>query len=431
MGTECVQQRMMQLLKDPLFVRMRRLADERPPTWAEFAKLPKPSGITYEQAWQLLNAIRRQTAVLLPFADGAGRRGWYSSTRSLLAELDDIGRRCHEGSWLDLAIKSRNTTYFLIEAHVNDAITALGEDGLELGYEKAREVLLGERDPENDEERLLLNGHRAIWDLERYDHVPCTPALILEIYRNVSLGVGAQTSPSVVPHSDLWQKSELGSAEVLSLIANLVNRKGANSGEHPLILSMAVRYLFMSTLPLPAWNGMVSSLIMKLLFRKSQLPALAFVPIVRARQEWKNGIIRPPLVMSAMDASFTLIDDEVDYTVFVGVLTQLTRLKLDEVESELKRMMKRDAAFSRILSDDIEVNHRQRMVLRRALNNPEAIFKIESHRAAHRVAYATARADLLKLVELGFLECGQGKRAFRFTVTPGLRQLLSGHAQTR
>lgn len=417
---------MVRLLKDPLFVTIRRLADERPLTRAEFDELPKPSGATAEEVWELLNAIRRQTAVLLPFRDGAGRCGWYSSTRLLLSELDDIGRRCHEGSWLDLAIKSRNTTFFLVEAHVNDAITALGEDGLEVGYEKAREVLLGEREPENDEERLLLNGHRAIWDLDRYIDVPCTPELIFKIYRGVSQGVGEQTSSSLVPHSRFWTKTNFDSAEALSLISNLVNREGVDNGGHPLMLSMAVRYLFMSALPLPAWNGVVSSLIMKLLFKKSQLPALAFVPIVQARREWKSGIIRPPEVLATINESFALIDDEVDYTLFIGILAQLTRLKLDEVEYELKRTMKRDASFSRILNDKVKINHRQRAVLQWALNNPEACFKIESHRKAYRISYGTARADLLKLADLGFLECACADRTFHFTVKPGLRQLLSG-----
>lgn len=365
---------------------------------------------------------------MLPFKDGVGRNGWYSSTRSLLAELDDISRRCHEGSWLDLAIKSRDTTFFIVEAHVNDVVTALGEDGLEVGYEKAREVLLGERDPESDEERLLLNGHRAIWDLDRYKDDPCTPELILEIFEKVTKGVGEQTSSSVIPHSRMWRKTSLDSAEALSLISNLVNREGIDNAEHPLILSMAVRYLFMSALPLPAWNGVVSSLMMKLLFKKSQLPVLAFVPIVKARREWKSGMIGPPEVLAPIDESFSLVDDEVDYTVFVGVLAQLTRLKLDEVESELKRTMGRDAAFSQIISDKVKINYRQRAVLQRALNNPEASFKIESHRKAYRISYGTARADLLKLVDLGFLECTCTDRAFCFTVMPGLRQLLSGRA---
>lgn len=94
-------------------------------------------GVSREQAWDILNALRRQTAVELPFRDGEGRRGWYYPTRSIVANLDDIDKRCHAGSWLDLAVRSRNATYFLVEAHVDEAVATLKEDGLSIGYEKA------------------------------------------------------------------------------------------------------------------------------------------------------------------------------------------------------------------------------------------------------------------------------------------------------
>lgn len=167
---------MISLLKDPVFCGLRVLADERPLTREEFEMLAMPEGVSREQTWDILNALRRQTAVELPFRDGEGRRGWYYPTRSIVANLDDIDKRCHAGSWLDLAVRSRNATYFLVEAHVDEAVATLKEDGLSIGYEKAREVLLSERDPETSEERLLLNWHRTAWHLEELAGRPCLHA---------------------------------------------------------------------------------------------------------------------------------------------------------------------------------------------------------------------------------------------------------------
>lgn len=424
MTSEIVDQ-MIALLKDPTFCNLRRLVDEHPLPWAEFCNVVTPAGITQKQTWDMLNALRRQTAIELPFRDGDGRRGWYYPTRSILDDLDDIDRRCHEGSWLDTAIKSRNTTFFLIEAHVDEAITTIREDGLTIGYEKAREVLLGERDPENSEERLLLNGHQAIWDLDEYVDRPCTPETILEMYERVSRGVSVQATPSVAQRSALWKKKQLDSPSALALAAKLIEGNRDEHAEHPLLLGMAVRHLVMSTFPLPAWNGTVYSLLMKLLFKKSRLPALAFVPLVKICREWESGVVRPPTVLTSLADSEVLIDNEVDYTIYVGVLAKLVRRKLDEVEDDLKRVIKRDEAFVQALREDVEINHRQRAVLQVALSNPEAVFRIEAHQKTHRVAYATARADLLKLADLGFLQCARSRRAFEFHVTPGLRQLLT------
>lgn len=427
--TNEVVRRMVALLKDPQFCTLRTLADEHPLPWAEFCRMRMPAGITQEQTWDILNTLRRQTAIELPFRDGDGRCGWFYPTRSILSDLDDIDRRCHEKSWLDLAIKSRNTTYFLIEEHVDDAITSIREDGLDVGYEKARSVLLGERDPETETETLLLNGHRALWDLDEYVEKPCTPEVILELFERVSQGVGDQTTPPLSHSSQVWKRKDLDTAAALSLAARLVEQHGVGRTEHPLLLALGIRHLIMSVLPLPAWNGIVSSLLMKLLFLKSNLPVLAFVPIIKACQEWESGVLRPPAVMATVGDSGMVVDDEVDYTVYMGVVTQLVRRRVDGVEEELRRVIERDEAFLRTVREDIEINHRQRTVLQIALSNPESVFKIESHQKTHRVAYATARADLMKLADLGFLQCIRTKRAFAYSVPPNLRQLLKGSAR--
>ena len=76
------------------------------------------------------------------------------------------------------------------------------------------------------------------------------------------------------------------------------------------------------------------------------------------------------------------------------------------------------------LQEGIGLNHRQRMVLQVALKNPAAVFRIAPHQRTYRVAYGTARSDLLGLAERGYLVCRRTHRAFEFTVNPGLRQLL-------
>lgn len=430
LSDESVEQ-MISLLKDPAFCELRGLVNAHPLPWSEFRTLRMPDGICHDQAWRILNALRRQTAIDLPFRDGGGRRGWYYPTRSILDDLDDIDRRCHAGSWLDLTIRSRNTTYFLVEAHVDGAITTVREDGLSIGYEKAREVLLGEREPETAVEQLLLNGHRAMWDLAEYVDRPCTPEVILELYAQVSKGVAFLETNPLVQRSPVWKEKRLDSSSVLALASKLVNGGRSEYAEHPLLLGMGIRHLFMSTLPLPAFNGIMYSLLMKLLFRKSSLPVLAFVPIVKACRDWESGIIKPPNVLTSLADSEQLIDDEVDYTIYVAIVAHLVRQRLDGVEEELKRVIKRDEAFVQALREDVEINHRQRAVLQVALSNPEAVFRIESHQKTHRVAYATARADLMKLVDLGFLGCVRTKRAFEFPVTPGLRQLLMGYAKRK
>lgn len=70
---------------------------------------------------------------------------------------------------------------------------------------------------------------------------------------------------------------------------------------------------------------------------------------VRARSLWAPGSGISPAVMSLVKDAAVLVDGEVDYTIHIDVATGLVRKKLDEVEAELKRMLKRDEAFVRAL----------------------------------------------------------------------------------
>jgi len=67
------------------------------------------------------------------------------------------------------------------------------------------------------------------------------------------------------------------------------------------------------------------------------------------------------------------------------------------------------------LQNDPSLNHRQRSILSRAIRHPDAEFSISYHRTNYNVAYATARADLLALVEKGYLTQQKRQKAFVFS----------------
>lgn len=412
-----------ELMRDDAFVAMRRAASEAPLAYDEFTRLPKPHGISYGQAWRLLCALRRQLAVTIPLLDDQGRKGWYTPTKSIAENLAALDRKCRAGSVLHNAIVSRNSTYFLLESAIDDAIEAIRGDGLRIGHERARELILEERAPETPEERLIVNARRAMRALDAYDAQPCTPATLRAIHAAVADGMDPQSSPSIPERPVHWKHKERSDEETLALIARIIDGEGVDRREHPLILAQGVRHLFMAALPLPSWNGTVSAVAMKLLYRKAGLPVLAYVPLMKAQRDWMSGAWRPD-GCRAPEACEDLIDGEVDFTPYVDVYSKLACLELAEMEREFNRMVQRDARLSEELRGTIDINHRQRMLLQQALNNLDAVFRVETHRAMCNIAYATARADLLGLAELGFLKRTRAGHAFEFTATGDLRRSL-------
>ncbi|MDE0674737.1 MAG: Fic family protein, partial [bacterium] len=68
----------------------------------------------------------------------------------------------------------------------------------------------------------------------------------------------------------------------------------------------------------------------------------------------------------------------------------------------------------------------QLALLGHAIRNLDAVYTIQAHRTSHRVAYQTARTDLLDLEKRGFLELHDAGKQYRFfPVVESLEELIS------
>lgn len=79
----------------------------------------------------------------------------------------------------------------------------------------------------------------------------------------------------------------------------------------------------------------------------------------------------------------------------------------------------------RLVRDRPDLNHRQRVLVSDALRNPDAWFTIQAQQRRHRVAYATARADLLGLEEAGLFAHQLAGKQFVFRPTGDLAARLA------
>lgn len=177
---------------------------------------------------------------------------------------------------------------------------------------------------------------------------------------------------------------------------------------------------------LPDSNSEVGSLAFRLYALKVGLPVLGMLSLSRAKLDWEDDrhdssvVTLPPAVYTEARAH-----DDTDLTGYFTVSLQLARVALQDLSWNLYRLQQRDEELRTLLQRDPEINHRQRSILGRALRNPRAEFRIAYHKNTHNVVYATARSDLLELVNKGFLVVGKDGRAMVFSPRPGLREYIA------
>lgn len=100
---------------------------------------------------------------------------------------------------------------------------------------------------------------------------------------------------------------------------------------------------------------------------------------------------------------YTETDDN-DLTYFIVHQLQVILRAIEHVESYIAAKIEQVREVEETLKRSIDLNHRQLALLAHALRHPGAEYTIRSHQTSHAVAYATARADLLRLADLGLLE---------------------------
>ena len=112
--------------------------------------------------------------------------------------------------------------------------------------------------------------------------------------------------------------------------------------------------------------------------------------------------------------------DEIDATYFLVDQLRVLDRAVDELHAYLARKARQMQDAERNLRlnwrTGLTLNERQLALLAHAMRKGESTYTVESHRASHRVAYQTARTDLLSLDVDGLLT--RHKRGNRFVFMP-------------
>ena len=87
---------------------------------------------------------------------------------------------------------------------------------------------------------------------------------------------------------------------------------------------------------------------------------------------------------------------------------------MERLRAYLARRVSEISEVERLLRGVSSLNHRQLSVIGEALRNPDAYFTIGGHERLHRVAYQSARTDLLGLEVLGVFRRVQSGKKFEF-----------------
>lgn len=426
-----------ELLNDPCMRNLIRAKSRAYLTWDDFLDMPLPAGMGAKSTWNALQMLFRSMGVDAVESSIRGHRVWYHRTAELSNAIMRIYAECGESSEIEQTIKRSSGRHFLSEMRIDDSIASAKIGGLVFSEVSIEDMLRLDSAPVTGAEAYIRNCYKSDEEIARHIDEPFSPDLFREFYHLVAGAKGeGYPGQGVLRNSfALLGVEPMDNEDVdrfLEFLAGYANNLDQDPADNEVFRAFVILESMHSASPFGAFSAQVARMIFKLYALKNGLPVLAVLPISKARLDWKEGRIAPPYVSCSNQALSAMADrivtgDSVDLTLPQTILAQLTLIQVEQVKAKIKTWNERDEKVRRLLQQEAGFNSRQRSVIARAMRSPDATFTIRYHQNNHGVSYATARHDLMELMEEGFLEMQPQGRAFVFMPSSELAERIESH----
>lgn len=405
--------------------------------WDDLRHRTPPEGLTHKVWWLALSLARSVSAHTLPFLDKEGKAFTYSLPEPLLKNLHEIDRSAGlvPGGEESAALRSDQGRY-LFSSLIEEAITSSQLEGASTTRRVAEAMLREGRKPSTLSERMIFNNFEAMRRIRDICGETLEPDQVIELQRVLTAGTlerpedcgRLRTSDDievVAPNNDrlVLHRPPLHTKlpARLKKLCDFANATVTDdSFIHPIVRAILLHFMVGYDHPFADGNGRTGRALFYWYMAKQGYWLIEYLSISRILRKAPAQYARAYLLTET---------DSGDTTYFLLHQTEVILNGLSVLYQYLQQKQREQAQLHTRLktlqTHEKQLNHRQTALLAHAIKRPEEYFTIESHQRSHQIAYATARADLLSLAALGFLnESTHGGRKKVFYPAPDISQRL-------
>lgn len=395
------------------------------------ARYTAPDGISPEVWWSAL-CLARQLSVIDPSLTGVGGQPF------LLTVTDEIRRLLHEiDRQSPLAVNLGDTNgrddfselrrTYLQHERIDEAISSSQMEGAATTRQVAQEMLLHERPPRDDGERMIANNYATIRSLDAWCREPLSEDLLARIHRTLTDGLlpeSAQgryrTTDDIVVRNryDEVAHQPPPASELPARMAALIafanqDAEARTTFLHPVLKAILLHTLLAYEHPFRDGNGRTARALFYWSLLRDGYWVAPYVSISRMFRQERAAYDEAYLDMETchLDTTYCVL---INLRVFVRGLHDLYAF-IEDKNIQTKR-------WRETFQD--KFNARQLDLLDHTLRHPEYHYTFQEHQNWHAISHNTARADLEELETRGFLKRHKEGRLRYYTVTDLFKTLV-------
>lgn len=381
--------------------------------WDTLRHLDPPGGLDHEQWWVGIKLSRFGDLRRLPLCDAGGRPFTYTLPGRVQDALHRIDRRA--SGWVGTSepvVNEGVRDRFIINSLIDEAVTSSQLEGASTTRSVAAEMIRAGRRPRDRSERMILNNYRAMQTVRGMQGAPLTLNALLSLHATVTAdtlddsNAAGRMQTSGEERVRVWDRLEHRLLhtpppaeqlpERMEALIRFANQNGADGPFlHPVVRAIAIHFWLAYDHPFEDGNGRTARALFYWAMLRDRYWMCEFISI--------SGLLKQAPARYARAFLHTETDGN-DLTYFIVHQVDVLLRALDELDAYVARKIEEVRHVERLLRRSTDLNHRQLALLSHAIRHPEGEYTMRSHMTSHRVAYATARADLYRLAELGLLE---------------------------
>lgn len=378
------------------------------PYWEKFKQKSKHLNVTPSTLWKFAKIQRDRNTYRLKISDVQGFEFKYNSSAGKIQErLHQFD--LHLGGILkgNKIIPDTDKERFLISSLMEEAIASSQLEGAATTREVAKNMLRAKRKPKNHSEKMILNNYLTIQEIIKVKNEPLSPTLIKKLHSIITKDTLESNSQEgeyrtnndvkVVDHitGEIFYTppchTELEKLiEQLCDFANSLNDKGFI---HPIIRGIILHFIIGYIHPFVDGNGRTARAIFYWYLISKGYWLIEYMSISRI-------IIKSPSQYAK--AYLHTEYDENDLTYFIDFNLKSMDLALKSLKEYISRKLNEKKQLTQLILKD-DFNERQAEIIKDLINDNIISITINEVQGKFGTVYQTARVDLLKLEEMGYI----------------------------
>jgi Fic family protein len=398
--------------------------------WDKIRSQPLSKEFDREEVWAFIRFRRHMNSSVVAVLDINNKpfKFWLTDEMQKNLHFIDQSTGGSLALWDSGNVKKASTRY-MISSLMEEAITSSQIEGAVATIKEAKKMLLEKRKPKNKSEQMIYNNFITMRSIKEICKKDLTIELLLELHVSITKdtldskedegqlrvsqdNVTIATNYGEVLFTPPLAKEIQKRLEALMQFANDTNSKPFI---HPVVKAIILHFWMAYIHPFTDGNGRMARTLFYWYMLKHEYWLFEYTSIsktiLKRTTKYANAYL------------YSEHDDN-DLTYFIHFHIEVIMDAVEDLKKHIQAEREKNHQILAEITDYLDLNIRQTRIIQHIMSHPHDILTIKMHQNINKVAYQTARTDLLELEKKSWVKSVKKGKTFYFVPTDNLWEKL-------